>query len=142
MFLKNVTFQVIDNHVIKYTPAEEHFTRIHKQPIIKNKLGCLLVGAESIDPQYVCKSSNFLWTEFENCRTFYLAYCNDFQFTKEYCGLFNDSGVMPKRQLMRFFITPNAALQPGTKLYAMHFKPGDKVDVRSKTLVKLYIYHL
>jgi len=55
------------------------------------------------------------------------------QFTKEYCGLFKDSGVMPTKILGRFLISPEAAIQPGTPLYASHFKVGDYVDVRGKT---------
>ena len=30
------------------------------------------------------------------------------KFTKDYCGLFTDSGVMPKRHLGRFPVTSNA----------------------------------
>ncbi|XP_023240348.1 39S ribosomal protein L3, mitochondrial-like [Centruroides sculpturatus] len=71
------------------------------------RLGCLIVGAESVDPQ---------------------------RFSAEYIGLFNEAGVMPKRKLTKFYITPNAALQPGTPLYATHFRPGDYVDVWGKTI--------
>jgi large subunit ribosomal protein L3 len=55
------------------------------------------------------------------------------QFTKEYCGLFKDSGVMPTKILGRFLISPEAAIQPGTPLHASHFKVGGYVDVRGKT---------
>lgn len=55
------------------------------------------------------------------------------QITKEYYGIFNASGVMPKRVLKRFMISPQAALQPGTPLTAAHFKPGEVVDIRAKT---------
>jgi len=51
------------------------------------------------------------------------------QFTKEYCGLFKDSGVAPTNLLTRFLISPEAALQPGTPLSALHFKVGDYIDV-------------
>lgn len=40
---------------------------------------------------------------------------------------------MPKRIIMRFMISPEAALQPGTPLYAAHFRPGDVIDIRAKT---------
>lgn len=79
--------QADDNHVIKYFDPSE-FNPAQK-PRVKNlqKFGCLLVGAGSADPSL---------------------------FTKEYCGLFKDSGVMPKRHLGRFLITPNSKLSPGT----------------------------
>ena len=35
------------------------------------------------------------------------------QFTKAYCGLFNEAGLPPKRQLTCFAVTPDAAIQPG-----------------------------
>lgn len=34
---------------------------------------------------------------------------------------------------MRFVVSPNAALQPGTPLCAAHFKPGEFIDIRGKT---------
>lgn len=67
----------------------------------------MLVGAESTDPS---------------------------KLTKEYCGLFKDSGVMPKKILSRFLISPTAALMPGTPLNVDHFRVGDFVDVRGKTV--------
>lgn len=81
--------QVDDNHVIKYMEPNE-FNPAQK-PRVKNlkKFGCLLVGAGSADPSL---------------------------FTKEYCGLFTDSGVMPKRHLGRFLVTPSAKLLPGTNI--------------------------
>lgn len=54
--------------------------------------------------------------------------------TKEYCGLFSDSGVIPKKHLCRFLVSPSAALQPGTPLLASHFRVGDFIDVRGKTV--------
>jgi len=101
--------QVIDNHVIKYIspddfdpPRKPYSCPNHKKP-----LGCLLVGAESADPQY---------------------------FTKQYCGLFYREGMMPKKFLGRFMISPEAALQPGTPLLASHFQPGNFIDIRGKTI--------
>ncbi|EFN76611.1 39S ribosomal protein L3, mitochondrial [Harpegnathos saltator] len=100
--------QVVDNEVVKYIPPEEFYPVIGKKPIqIKRRLGCLVVGAGNINPQLV---------------------------TKEYSGIFKDSGVMPKLVLRRFIISPEAALQPGTPLFATHFKPGEVVDIRGKTI--------
>ncbi|XP_050440255.1 39S ribosomal protein L3, mitochondrial [Adelges cooleyi] len=102
-------FQVIDNHVVKYIPPGEFDPprKPYSCPNYKKKLGCLLVGAESADPQY---------------------------FTKEYCGLFYREGMMPKKYLGRFLISPEAALQTGTPLLASHFRPGDFIDIRGKTI--------
>ena len=52
------------------------------------------------------------------------------KFTKDYCGLFRDSAVVPKKLLTRFPVTDNAILQPGTPLNASHFQPGQFVDIR------------
>lgn len=72
----------------------------------KTKYGCLLVGAESTDPSFL---------------------------TKDYCGIFKDSGVMPKKLLARFLISSEAYLPPGTAINASHFRVDDYVDVRGKT---------
>lgn len=98
--------QIDDNHVIKYLDPSEYSPT--QKPRVKNlqKFGCVLVGAGSADPSL---------------------------FTKEYCGLFKDSGVMPKRYIGRFLVTPAAKLLPGTPLTAAHFRVGDYVDVRGKT---------
>lgn len=107
-------FQVEDNHVVKYIPPEEFAETIVGQkrnvPRItgRNKpihLGCLVVGALSTDPQ---------------------------KFTKDYCGLFTESGVMPKKLLARFPVTPNALIQPGTPLNAAHFEPGQFIDATAR----------
>ncbi|XP_011309299.1 39S ribosomal protein L3, mitochondrial [Fopius arisanus] len=101
---------VCDNHVIKYISPEEWKPLIQpsaKTIIPYKKKGCLLVGADSVDPQ---------------------------RFTKQYCGLFTDAGVMPKRLICRFMVTPDAALQPGTPLNAAHYRVGDVVDIRAKTM--------
>merc|ERR1712013_679601 len=55
------------------------------------------------------------------------------KFTKDYCGLFTDSGVMPKRHLARFPVTSNSVIQPGTPLTASHFTIGQ--DGRSGVLL-------
>lgn len=68
-------------------------------------LGCLVVGALSADPS---------------------------RFTKDYCGLFTESGLMPKKKLARFPVTENALIQPGTPLTAAHFDVGQFVDVRGR----------
>jgi len=103
--------QVEDNHVIKYIPPED-FEKTYlaqKKGIPKvgdTQLGSLVVGALSSDPQ---------------------------KFTKDYCGLFTDSGVMPKKILTRFPVTPNAIVQPGTPLNAAHFEPGQFIDAWART---------
>ncbi|XP_050464579.1 39S ribosomal protein L3, mitochondrial [Cataglyphis hispanica] len=100
--------QVVDNEVVKYIPPEKFYPVKSKPPLqIKRRLGCLVVGAENIDPRSI---------------------------TKEYYGIFNASGVMPKRILKRFMISPEAALQPGTPLTVAHFKPGEVIDIRAKTI--------
>jgi large subunit ribosomal protein L3 len=98
---------VSDNHVIKYHSPEE-YAEIGR-PLDRKRyagLGCAIVGADSTDPR---------------------------QFTSEYNGLFNESGVMPKKKLSRFFITHNARIEPGTPLLATHFRPGMFVDIYGKT---------
>lgn len=107
--VSSTLLQVVDNEVVKYMPPEKFYPVIsRKTPVqIRHKRGCLVVGAENIDPQKI---------------------------TKEYYGIFNNSGVMPKRILKRFFISPEAALQPGTPLTVAHFKPGEIVDIRAKTV--------
>ncbi|XP_018495153.1 39S ribosomal protein L3, mitochondrial [Galendromus occidentalis] len=69
--------------------------------------GCLIVGAESRDPT---------------------------RFRQEYLDLFKESGVAPKKKLTKFLVTPNAALQPGTPLFAGHFKVGNYVNIYGKTI--------
>lgn len=99
---------VSDNHVIKYHPPEE-YAKIGR-PVDRKRykgLGCIVVGSDSKDPR---------------------------AFTAEYNGLFNESGVMPKKKLSRFFITHNAKIEPGTPLLASHFRPGMYVDVYGKTI--------
>lgn len=101
--LLTTCLQVSDNHVIKYHSPEE-YQKIGR-PISRRRfqgLGCAIVGTDSRDPR---------------------------QFTSEYNGLFNESGVMPKKKLTRFFITHNARLEPGTPLLATHFRPGMFIDV-------------
>ncbi len=95
----------MDNHVVKYIPPETVVTNYGKR--FREGLGILMVGAQSADPQI---------------------------FTKEYCGLFQEAGILPKVKLHRFAITPNAYLMPGTPLYANHFEVGQFVDVIGKTI--------
>ncbi|XP_060663781.1 large ribosomal subunit protein uL3m [Drosophila nasuta] len=105
--VRTTLLQVVDNHVVKYIPPEEY--RPAQQPDVKHlhRYGCLVVGAESTNPALL---------------------------TKEYCGLFKDSGVMPTKNLARFIVSPQAALAPGTPLNVGHFRVGDFVDVRGKTV--------
>ncbi|XP_058833862.1 large ribosomal subunit protein uL3m [Topomyia yanbarensis] len=105
--IRTTLLQVFDNHVVKYIPPENfHPAQEPKRKWHKPK-GCLLVGAQSKDPSL---------------------------YTKEYCGLFKDSGVLPKQHLCRFLISPEAQLLPGTPLNVTHFRVGDYVDVRGKTV--------
>nr|CAG4638493.1 EOG090X07HN [Cyclestheria hislopi] len=101
--------QVMDNHVIRYVPPEEYAKTLTGNKKIKNKIpmGCLVVGAEATDPQ---------------------------KFTRQYCNLFSEVGLMPKKRLTRFLITPNAAIPPCTPLTAGHFHIGQYVDVYGKTI--------
>uniref|UniRef100_A0A8D8C618 Large ribosomal subunit protein uL3m n=1 Tax=Culex pipiens TaxID=7175 RepID=A0A8D8C618_CULPI len=107
--IRTTLLQIIDNHVVKYIPPEEFEPprEPNQKRNWKNPYGCLLVGAESRDPSI---------------------------FTKEYCGLFKDSGVIPKQHLCRFIISPEARILPGTPLNVTHFRVGDFVDVRGKTV--------
>jgi len=101
--------QVLDNHVIDYIPPE---VLIEKSERLRNRtkngnLGMALVGALSSDPR---------------------------MYTPQYLSLFKNSGVPPKRKLTKFMISENAVVQPGTPLYASHFRVGDYVDVGAKTI--------
>ncbi|KAK9888437.1 hypothetical protein WA026_000685 [Henosepilachna vigintioctopunctata] len=104
--ISTTLIQVLDNHVVKYISPEEHNPPRKRIEKIINKKGCLIIGAEAADP---------------------------FLFTKEYCGIFKGSGVIPKKFLARFFVSPEAVLPPGTLLTAMHFPVGHYVDIRGKT---------
>ncbi|KAK8769169.1 hypothetical protein V5799_010905 [Amblyomma americanum] len=102
--LLTTLIQVLDNHVIDYIPPEQYAkTRFGYRD--KGR-GCLVVGAGSADPM---------------------------NFKAPYLKLFEKSGVMPKKKLTRFLITPDAAIPPGTPLTAAHFRPGDYVNVYGKT---------
>ncbi|XP_069194806.1 large ribosomal subunit protein uL3m isoform X2 [Procambarus clarkii] len=56
------------------------------------------------------------------------------QVSKEYFNMFSDAGILPKKKISKFIITPDAKLAPGTPLYASHFKPGHYVDVAGITI--------
>lgn len=97
--------QVSDNHVIKYIPPEKLSEfRVRKR---YREVGALIVGADSADPRTV---------------------------SKEYFNMFSDAGILPKKKISKFIITPDAKLAPGTPLYASHFKPGHYVDVAGITI--------
>jgi 50S ribosomal protein uL3 len=51
-------------------------------------------------------------------------------------GLFAKQGVDPRRYLKEFTVTPDAILEPGTKLGVKHFVPGQIVDVSGTTIGK------
>lgn len=107
--LHTTLLQVVDNHVIKYIPPEQYKPMQKPTVVNMNKYGCLLVGAESADPTL---------------------------FTKDYCGIFRNPGVMPKKNLARFLVSPTAAIPSGTELNVGHFKVGQFVDVRGKTVYR------
>nr|XP_022901018.1 39S ribosomal protein L3, mitochondrial [Onthophagus taurus] len=99
--------QVLDNHVIKYYTPEEYNPPRKRIEKIYNKKGVILLGAGSTDPS---------------------------TFTKEYCGIFRDTGVLPKKHLARFFVSPEGILPPGTPIGVLHYQVGNYVDVRGKTI--------
>ncbi|XP_058128067.1 large ribosomal subunit protein uL3 [Anopheles ziemanni] len=107
--IRTTLLQIIDNEVVKYIPPEDY--RPAQEPRQsrnwRKPYGCLLVGAEHGDPSL---------------------------FTKDYAGLFAHSGVLPKKHLCRFLISPEAQLPPGTALTVNHFRVGDFVDVRGLTV--------
>lgn len=105
--ISTTLLQVVDNHVIKYTPPGKYQPAQKPRIADMRKWGCMLVGAVSTDPSIL---------------------------TKEYANLFAESGVMPKAVLRRFFVSPEAALAPGTPLTVSHFRVGDAVDVRGNTI--------
>jgi len=117
-FIITTLLHVVDNHVIKFTPRDEYdrsyVGQLDQRPCYTGKgrkknaniYGMLVVGSHSTDPQ---------------------------KYTKDYCGLFTDSGVMPKRHLARFPVTENAVIQPGTPLTASHFSVGQWVDTYGRT---------
>ncbi|KAH9509525.1 54S ribosomal protein L3 [Bulinus truncatus] len=98
--------QVLDNHVINYVPPEIYATYPSHLPHHRHRFGLQVVGALSSDPR---------------------------QFSKPYNNLFLKAGVLPKRWLTRFLVTPDAAVQPGTPLSVNHFRVGDYVDVQGRT---------
>jgi large subunit ribosomal protein L3 len=104
--IDTTVLQVADNHVVKYIPPEMYNPSQKKHLQKLEGKGCLLIGSEAIDPNIL---------------------------TANYAGLFKGSGVMPKKNLSRFIISPEAAILPGTQLNATHFRVGDYVDVRGKT---------
>ncbi|XP_045192830.2 39S ribosomal protein L3, mitochondrial-like [Mercenaria mercenaria] len=99
--------QIVDNHVIRYSSPEEFQKSVGFLPGYSKDIGAVVVGALSDSP----------WN-----------------YSKAYHNLFTEAGVPPKRKLTRFFVTPDAAIQPGTPLSAMHFKVGDYVDCSAKTI--------
>lgn len=113
-------FQILDCHVVNYTSPEEwdqqfsyeQSTRINPSTLRKLNakrgiFGVQTVGALSCDPQ---------------------------RFSNEYSGLFTKAGILPKRKLTRYFVTPNAAIKPGTELTSSHFRVGDHVIVEGRTI--------
>ncbi|XP_052861066.1 39S ribosomal protein L3, mitochondrial-like [Anopheles cruzii] len=104
--IRTTLLQIIDNEVVKYIPPEQ-YRPAQERRNWREPYGCLLVGAESADLSLL---------------------------TKEYSGLFRHSGVLPKKHLCRFIVSPEAQLLPGTALTVDHFHVGQYVDVRGKTV--------
>lgn len=104
--IDTTVLQVADNHVVKYIPPEDYNPTQKKHLQNFKGKGCLMIGSEAIDPNIL---------------------------TANYAGLFKGTGVMPKKNLSRFIISPEAAILPGTQLHAAHYRVGDFVDVRGKT---------
>lgn len=55
-----VSFQVPDNHVIKYTPPENLNESLQKKLRRRIEMGSLVVGADPIDPRLVSPAA-LLW---------------------------------------------------------------------------------
>nr|XP_022344634.1 39S ribosomal protein L3, mitochondrial-like [Crassostrea virginica] len=99
--------QVIDNHVIRYTPPQEFQKTQGFHPWFPRNVGSLVVGTLS---------------------------CSPLLFTKKYNNLFLEAGVAPKRKITRFLVSPECKIAPGTRLRANHFRVDDFVDVSAKTI--------
>ncbi|KAI0707600.1 mitochondrial 50S ribosomal protein L3 [Earliella scabrosa] len=56
--------------------------------------------------------------------------------SKQMLGHFNKAGVPPKRIVKEFPVTPDAHVPVGTTLSAIHFVPGQFVDVIAKSIGK------
>ena len=52
---------MLDNHVVRYTPPEEYVKTLRGEKMFRNKnpLGCLVVGAESMNPEKVSEHFHF-----------------------------------------------------------------------------------
>ncbi|CAC5419863.1 RP-L3 [Mytilus coruscus] len=105
--IETTLLQIIDNHVIRYSPPEKFAQSAGWKPWWGRKYGSVVVGALSCEPHL---------------------------FSKEYNNLFTEAGVPPKRKMTRFLVSPNAAIQPGLPLTAMHFRVGDYIDAQAKTI--------
>ncbi|XP_054748925.2 large ribosomal subunit protein uL3m-like [Lytechinus pictus] len=55
---------------------------------------------------------------------------------EEYANLFKSACLPVKEHITSFNVTDDAAIQPGTPLYAAHFRPGMYVDIAAKTIDK------
>ncbi|OQR72463.1 39S ribosomal protein L3 [Tropilaelaps mercedesae] len=103
--LLTTLLQVCDQNVLDFIPSEQYaMTRFGYKG---RGLGALIVGADIRQP---------------------------FRFTQAYLNLFKKAGVPPMKKITRFLISDSAALQPGTPLFAGHFRPGDYVNIYGKTI--------
>lgn len=55
---------------------------------------------------------------------------------KPVVGQYEAAGVIPKRSLQEFRVTPDALLLPGTPLTALHFIPGQMIDICGTSIGK------
>lgn len=62
--------------------------------------------------------------------------CSPFQKPEWKIEMFRNAGVPPKQKVSTFRVSDNALIKPGTPLYAAHFRPGQYVDVTSRTIGK------
>lgn len=96
-----------DNHVIKSYGVDEYAKQVvHQNRWRSEGSACVVVGAESVDPQEVSAA---------------------------YGGLFKEAGLLPKKRLTSMYVSEDARLIPGTPLTVSHFRVGDFVDVFGKT---------
>uniref|UniRef100_A0A914W7E1 Large ribosomal subunit protein uL3m n=1 Tax=Plectus sambesii TaxID=2011161 RepID=A0A914W7E1_9BILA len=102
---------VPENHVISYTDPETWFRNsLEGKKKAYNRMpraAKLTVGAINADPR---------------------------KLSAAYRGLFDRHGLPPKQHLASFVVSEDAKLQPGTQLFATHFKIGQWVDCTAKTI--------
>ncbi|OAF65534.1 hypothetical protein A3Q56_06754, partial [Intoshia linei] len=99
---------VLDNDVIRYKSAD------------------LLKNSHGFDKKFLRQKNN-------NALVVGSLNMNYINYRKAYNNLFSEANVPPKRKLTRFFVTPDAFIDPGTPLNVSHFNVGQFIDVQAKT---------